>query len=50
MGRYGRRDKVGRFIGQGGGDDGINDNKVRGNILSIRPLRAFVASLFEMMT
>ena len=42
MGRCGQRNKVGRFVGQGGGDDGGNDNKVRGNILSIPP---FVRSL-----
>ena len=42
MGRYGRRDKVRRFVGQGGGDDRGNDNKVRGNILIIPP---FVCSL-----
>ena len=47
MGRYGQRDKVGRFVGQGGGGDGGNDNKVRVNILSIPHLRAFIASLFE---
>ena len=50
MGRYGRRAKVGMFGGQGGGDDGGNNNKVRGNILSIPPLCAFIASLFEMTT
>ena len=37
MGRYGRRDKVGRFVGQGGGDGGGNDKKVRENILSTPP-------------
>ena len=50
MGRYGQCDKVGRLVGRGGGDDGGNYNKVRGNILSIFPLRAFIASLFETTT
>ena len=34
----------------GGGDDGGNINKFRGNILSIPPLCALIASLFEMTT
>ena len=38
MRRYGRRNKVGRLVGKGGGDEGGNENKVRGNILSIPPL------------
>ena len=42
--------EIGRLGGQGGGDDGGNDNKVRGNILSIPPLCAFIASLFETTT
>ena len=50
MRRYGRRDKVGRFVGQLGGDDGGNNNKVRVNLLIIPPLRAFIASLFETTT
>ena len=36
------------MVGQGFGDDGGNDNKVRGNILSITPLRAFIASGLEL--
>ena len=50
MGRYGLHDKMGRIIGQGGGDDGRNNKKVRGNILSILPLRAFIELLFETMS
>ena len=50
MGRYGQRDKVESLVGQTGGDEGGNDNKFKGNILSIPPLRAFVASLFETTT
>ena len=50
MGRYGQRDKVERLLGQGGGNEGGNYNKVRGNILSIPPLRAFITSLFETTT
>ena len=50
MVRYIRRDKVGMFGGRGGGDDGGNDNKVRGSILRIPyPLRVFIASLFVIM-
>ena len=37
MRRYGRHNKVGRLVCQGGGDDGGNDKKVRGNILRIPP-------------
>ena len=50
MGRCGQRNKVGRFVGQGGGDDGRNDNKVRGNIFSIPPIRAIIGLLFETTT
>ena len=41
---------MGRLVGQGGGDEGGNDNKVRGNILSIPPPRVFIAYLFETTT
>ena len=37
MGRCGQREKVGRFVGQRGEDEGVNKNKVRENILSITP-------------
>ena len=47
MGRYGRRNKVGKLGGRGGGDDGWNNNKARGNILSIPSLCAFIVLLFE---
>ena len=50
MGRYGRCDNVGRLLGQGGGDYGRNNKKIRGHILSIPSLRAFIASLFKMTT
>ena len=50
MGRYGRLDKVRRFVGQGGGNEGGNDNRVRGNILSIPPFCGFIALLFDTTT
>ena len=36
MGRYGQGNKVGRLVGRGGEDDGINNNKVIGNVLKIQ--------------
>ena len=50
MGRCGQRNKVGSFVGQGGGDEGGNNNKVRGNILSIPPICAIIGLLFETTT
>ena len=50
MGRCGQRNKVGRFVGQGGGGDGGNNNKVRGNIFSIPPLCALSELLFKTTT
>ena len=48
--RHRRSNRVGRLGGRGSGDDGKNDNKFRGNILRIPPLRASIASLFDMTT
>ena len=36
MGRYGQGNKVGRLVGRGGEDDGINNNKVIVNVLKIQ--------------